>query len=294
MDHFQIQRRYLIMEQIYPVSHQQLEEYFHSVCESMTDSTRADAEIRYQKKTHIVSDEADLSAIWEPYHLRNYIYHLESVYGSQRLYTVLGAARVNIKKRSDLHRFTEGNKIRKRSESYIKLFMALAEASSQEVLECFYYFLKFCFDKQLPLAVFDDDASKLEKVLKAHEPYIKALANNKKGSAQSSTDSISIFWLPPNNSHEQPQCRIEFGCDGDELVIPNTYENINLEQPSTVLRWSANLTEFQGREQELELLHTWLDSSERKSTFLITGDGGAGKTRLAFHFAEEATAMRVW
>jgi len=50
--------------------------------------------------------------------------------------------------------------------------------------------------------------------------------------------------------------------------------------------------EFIGRESELEKLRKFLESDEK--VFLLTGDGGVGKTRLAIEFARELKASDKW
>lgn len=50
--------------------------------------------------------------------------------------------------------------------------------------------------------------------------------------------------------------------------------------------------EFIGREVELEKLRKFLESD--KKVFLLTGDGGVGKTRLAIEFARKLKASDKW
>ncbi len=70
---------------------------------------------------------------------------------------------------------------------------------------------------------------------------------------------------------------------------PNSVTN----SVTSLLRWQSRLTPLFGREDELKTLHDWLDSDLRIAYGIITGEGGVGKTRLAFEFAEEARA-RGW
>ncbi|MER6443724.1 tetratricopeptide repeat protein [Streptomyces venezuelae] len=60
--------------------------------------------------------------------------------------------------------------------------------------------------------------------------------------------------------------------------------------PSRMLRPEFAVTEFVGREQELEQLSAWRDSPRRSDVLLVHGAGGQGKTRLAQHFAERTLA----
>jgi hypothetical protein len=46
--------------------------------------------------------------------------------------------------------------------------------------------------------------------------------------------------------------------------------------------------------QELALLHSWSVSTRRAAIQLITGEGGAGKTRLALQFGQEAAGIYGW
>ncbi|MEN8129332.1 MAG: tetratricopeptide repeat protein [Pseudomonadota bacterium] len=71
------------------------------------------------------------------------------------------------------------------------------------------------------------------------------------------------------------------------LRILNQSDNLSLDNVATLLEWQYHLTPFMGREREIAQLQRWLDSPPDRSIQLIYGEGGVGKTRLAFHFAEE-------
>ena len=57
----------------------------------------------------------------------------------------------------------------------------------------------------------------------------------------------------------------------------------------SLLQWRTSISEFQGREFEMDALHRWAVSAVPISAKFVTGEGGVGKTRLA---AELAMTLR--
>ena len=51
-----------------------------------------------------------------------------------------------------------------------------------------------------------------------------------------------------------------------------------------LLNWRSGLTELVGRDTELKQLHHWASSRYPMGVLTLTGEGGVGKTRLAFEF----------
>jgi tetratricopeptide (TPR) repeat protein len=60
-----------------------------------------------------------------------------------------------------------------------------------------------------------------------------------------------------------------------------------LDNVDALLNWRSALTDLVGQETELKKLHAWATSTHPRRVLTITGEGGVGKTRLAFHFAEQ-------
>lgn len=69
--------------------------------------------------------------------------------------------------------------------------------------------------------------------------------------------------------------------------IPDNSKNYRYEEPSSLLRWDSRITDIIGREDELDELHKWLESTSAASVSckIIAGASGTGKSRLAAEFA---------
>jgi len=78
------------------------------------------------------------------------------------------------------------------------------------------------------------------------------------------------------------------------LNIPDFSGSFNADSIEYLLSWKSRLTELIGREQELKALHDWADSPNPISGRMITGEGGTGKTRLAFEFARQLREQKGW
>ncbi|WP_327006604.1 tetratricopeptide repeat protein [Dactylosporangium sp. NBC_01737] len=57
------------------------------------------------------------------------------------------------------------------------------------------------------------------------------------------------------------------------------------QSPAMLLRADAAVVPFEGREATLQQLDAWCGKDGSRSAWLLTGEGGQGKTRLARHFA---------
>lgn len=78
-----------------------------------------------------------------------------------------------------------------------------------------------------------------------------------------------------------------------ELRIPwNPVALIENPSPSQLLTWHGRLTPLIGRTPELAALQRWVDSSANVSLWILAGEGGIGKTRLAAEFAESLVAKK--
>jgi putative AlgH/UPF0301 family transcriptional regulator len=69
-------------------------------------------------------------------------------------------------------------------------------------------------------------------------------------------------------------------------------------QPSRLLEARYGVIDFVGRAREIEMLRSWRDeqAGSHVSVFLVHGEGGMGKTRLARHFAQASrnVSWAVW
>ena len=78
-----------------------------------------------------------------------------------------------------------------------------------------------------------------------------------------------------------------------ELCIPwNPVASIENPSPSQLLTWHGRLTRLLGREPELAALQRWVESSATVSVWILAGEGGIGKTRLAAEFAEKLRSKK--
>ena len=93
---------------------------------------------------------------------------------------------------------------------------------------------------------------------------------------------------------QENECWVSEGQGKRCLNIPNFSGSFNADSIEYLLSWKSRLTELIGREQELKALHDWADSPNPISSRMITGEGGTGKTRLAFEFARQLREQKGW
>lgn len=80
-------------------------------------------------------------------------------------------------------------------------------------------------------------------------------------------------------------CQVAIGQGKQCLTIPFKTRQARLDNVASQLEWNYELTGFMGRERELEQLKRWADGEYTVDIQPIVGEGGVGKTRLAFEFA---------
>ena len=86
---------------------------------------------------------------------------------------------------------------------------------------------------------------------------------------------------------KEEEYRVSEGQGKSCLRIPDFSTSPNPDSIEYLLNWKSRLTPMLGREPELRALHAWADTSSKISIRLMIGEGGVGKTRLAFEFAEQ-------
>ncbi|MER0203594.1 MAG: hypothetical protein DU480_06985 [Nitrosomonas sp.] len=104
---------------------------------------------------------------------------------------------------------------------------------------------------------------------------------------QSWLSGLSIGW-------QDGECIIGEGQGQRCLNIPDLSASFNAASIEYLLNWKSRLTGLIGREQELQTLHAWADAPQQISCRLIIGEGGTGKTRLAFEFARQLRDQKGW
>ncbi|MBK6957597.1 MAG: TIR domain-containing protein [Nitrosomonas sp.] len=93
---------------------------------------------------------------------------------------------------------------------------------------------------------------------------------------------------------QENECWVSEGQGKRCLNIPDFSGSFNVDSIEYLLSWKSRLPELIGREQELTALHDWADSPNPISSRMITGEGGTGKTRLAFEFARQLREQKGW
>lgn len=96
---------------------------------------------------------------------------------------------------------------------------------------------------------------------------------------------LRIAWA--QNNELGRLCRISLAKATDRLIVPAA-GNKALGNVGSILTWSSRLTKLVGRDSEKQELKAWLKLPHPVSCKVLYGEGGSGKTRLAFEIAEEA------
>ena len=104
---------------------------------------------------------------------------------------------------------------------------------------------------------------------------------------QSWLSGLSIGW-------QDSECIISEDQGQRCLNIPDLSASFNADSIEYLLSWKSRLTGLIGRERELQTLRAWADAPQQISCCLITGEGGTGKTRLAFEFARQLRERKGW
>lgn len=275
----------------------------------MTKSGQTEAQQRFYKLTNREAKKNknnrsqqkrwEYVDIWEAAHLQDYIRKTAAEENESNLYSRLSKAPISIKTSHDINRLT--SEAVQNDKKHPAIFSVLAAVKEVSLHECFYDFLAFCNEKEWLLSAFNDNRKDLSKALKKYQPYLAYLENQRIKTTPDSLKSfpthIEIKWEPAIYDGEEASCLIEPSFTGHHLRIPDTQDMIDLEHPSTVLTWSSNLTGLVGRESEKEKFLKWLkadDDETNKSILLIHGQGGVGKTKLAFELAELAEKQGRW
>jgi hypothetical protein len=93
--------------------------------------------------------------------------------------------------------------------------------------------------------------------------------------------------LAPGLPKDQAATSLQSGqVSATELSIPFRSLTAN---PDTLsyLSWHTALSEFAGRDDELDALNVWANTGPKISIKFLTGDGGVGKSRLAAEFGKQ-------
>jgi hypothetical protein len=191
----------------------------------------------------------------------------------------------------------------KNPRSKFKAISKILEISEHESLLAF---LIFCKEESLPLRAFEtehnlppkeviDDIGHYLLDVKEKEPHHKFIKAPKEDA-----DNLTGIKSNQNNHHlkgvniskDSDDTYIIERCNcGCNLSIPKL-SNVNLSLDlSSFLDWQRHITPFIGRNEELGKLQDWLDLPDKRNVILMCGDGGTGKTRLAFHFADLARSQ---
>ncbi len=85
----------------------------------------------------------------------------------------------------------------------------------------------------------------------------------------------------------EDECQVSEGQGQRCLDIPDLSASPNPDSIEYLLNWKSRLTHMLGREQELKTLHHWTSAEGKISIRMLIGEGGVGKTRLAFELATQ-------
>lgn len=163
-----------------------------------------------------------------------------------------------------------------------KIFTILTKANSVSETECLCMFLQFCKRKGYSLDVLLLKDFDLDKTINDIKSYLETEQNTIFSGKHLSKSDYGFEFVKEKDSFLVRECK-----GGRELIIPDLSENKKIDRIESILFWQYRATEFIGRKRELYILKEWLEDDSPKSVKVMYGDSGVGKSRLAFHFAEE-------
>ena len=268
--------------------------------EALDKLNKLEKEEKKEATKELLQKVKALRGLWEGHHLLEYATTVRSRLGNPR------SPGNPLNRALEAQRLPDGFKWVQRIPSELtvgsknarKLFDAVAEvgalAKAQKIsqkislLECLLDFLKFCKDKEYSLEVFNYQEEGLIEAINDITDYLNDEQENSSATedlseSQANNKALAGFSIRWENG----TCKIDEKPGEQYLRRPNFSDNLSLDNVATLLDWQYHLAPFIGREQQLRQLHDWLDSPSDRSIQLIYGDGGAGKTRLAFHFVQE-------
>ncbi|MDN5872402.1 MAG: toll/interleukin-1 receptor domain-containing protein, partial [Nitrococcus sp.] len=97
---------------------------------------------------------------------------------------------------------------------------------------------------------------------------------------------LHIEWREQDKAY-----RVSEGQGKSCLRIPDLSASPNPDRIDYLLNWKSRLTPMLGREVELQALQQWAQEKAKISIRMLIGEGGVGKTRLAFELAAQLQAQ---
>ena len=153
------------------------------------------------------------------------------------------------------------------------IFECFAEAKDISQPECLLEILELCEDNDLPLVAFENDRQGLKEAIADLRKYI---ADNqvKADLLQKVTDKLQL--------------------NSNSTLIPSTNIKIVTGEDKWLDPYNQDELAFVGRTQEIDLLNEFVSHEHQFKIWAIVGPSGAGKTRLAIHWAKKLTESKNW
>ncbi|MBT3011730.1 MAG: ATP-binding protein [Candidatus Thiodiazotropha sp. (ex Lucina pensylvanica)] len=182
------------------------------------------------------------------------------------------------------------------SEERAEIFICCsAHARDRSLKQHLAEFFKDCRDRKLKLTCLENHQGAINKLIaeqfspdKSLYPANETWSNKNRTASEQDSQTTSLHPKALRiDLHREDIYKIENkdASNARSLYVLNDSSCQNLDNIASLLDWKYHLTPFRGRERELGQLHDWIATAKDKSVQLIYGDGGTGKTRLAFHFA---------